>query len=181
MTNIIKEWPKMTKWQRNLVCGYQRLTSAQVTALWPKMTEHQRDWVCINQRLTSAQVTALWPKMTEHQRDLVKAMKLPTILEARKRAGEYADRYNLKVSKGFLYAFREHDIRGCGVFKKTTFYKKGVLYRDWHCDPRPEVENSFGFGIWPKGNTPVQVPLRDFVVAVNRDDGKARVMAFKKV
>jgi hypothetical protein len=27
----------------------------------------------------------------------------------------------------------------------------------------------------------VQVPLRDFVVAVNRDDGKARVMAFKKV
>ena len=40
---------------------------------------------------------------------------------------------------------------------------------------RENIENSFGLGIWPKGNTPVKVKVKDWGVAVNRDDGKARV------
>ena len=77
---------------------------------------------------------------------------------------------------------REHDHRGCGIWNKTVSYVKGKLNKDWHVDPRAEVTDSFGYGIWPKeGNTKVRVPLDAFVVAVNRDDGKARVEAFEVV
>jgi hypothetical protein len=40
-------------------------------------------------------------------------------------------------------------------------------------------ENSFGFGIWPEGNTPIRVKIEDWGVAVNREDGKARVWGFE--
>ena len=39
----------------------------------------------------------------------------------------------------------------------------------------PKNENSFGLGIFPKGNTSVKVSVEDWGVEVNRDDGKARV------
>ena len=39
-------------------------------------------------------------------------------------------------------------------------------------------ENSFGLGIFPKGNTPIKVKISDWGVAVNRNDGKARVWGF---
>jgi hypothetical protein len=45
---------------------------------------------------------------------------------------------------------------------------------------RENEENSFGFGIWPKGNTPVKVKIEDWGVAVTvRNDGKARVWGFE--
>ena len=39
--------------------------------------------------------------------------------------------------------------------------------------------NSFGLGIWSKGNTPIKVKISDWGVAVDRDDSKARVMGFE--
>lgn len=94
---------------------------------------------------------------------------------------EYAKNYNLKVSKGYLYAYRNHDIYGRGMYNKTISYEKGKYYRDWHLDMRKEMENSFGLGIFPKGNVKVKVKIEDWGVAVNRDDGKCRVWGFEIV
>ena len=45
---------------------------------------------------------------------------------------------------------------------------------------RKDVENSFGLGIWPKGNTPVKVKIEDWGCEVDkRGDGKARVWGFE--
>ena len=92
---------------------------------------------------------------------------------------QYAKKYHLKVDNKYLYAFRNHDKCGRGMYKKTIFYEKGKYYRDWHCNMNPYNENSFGLGIFPTGNTPVKVKIEDWGVAVNRNDGKARVMGFK--
>ena len=45
----------------------------------------------------------------------------------------------------------------------------------------PNNENSFGLGIFPKGNTPIKVKISDWGVAVNREDGKARVWGFEVI
>jgi hypothetical protein len=58
------------------------------------------------------------------------------------------------------------------------YYKKGTYYKDWHCDPRADIDNSYGLGIWPEGNTPVRIKLEDFVVEVGTD-GKGRVWGFE--
>jgi hypothetical protein len=92
---------------------------------------------------------------------------------------KYANRHKLKFDSKYLYAFRDHDGRGRGVFNKTIFYEKGKYYRDWHCNMNRKEENSFGLGIWPKGNTPVKVKIEDWGVEVNRNDGKARVWGFE--
>ena len=91
---------------------------------------------------------------------------------------EYSEKYSLKFDEKYIYAFRNHDFCGRGNFIKTFFYEKGKYYRDWKCDMRSEVENSFGFGIWPQGNTPVKVSVKDWGTAVNKNDGKARVWGF---
>ena len=104
-----------------------------------------------------------------------------SIEQKTKEIKEYAKIHNLKFDGKYLYAFREHDNLGKGIFNKTISYEKGKYYKDWHCDMRKDIENSFGLGIWPKGNTPVKVKLEDWGTAVNRDDGKARAWGFKTV
>ena len=91
---------------------------------------------------------------------------------------EYAKLRSLKFSRGYLYAFREHDHAGRGRYSGAIFYQPGKTYRDWHCDMDASDENSFGLGISPQGNTAIRVHYRDWGVAVNRKDGKARVWAF---
>lgn len=91
----------------------------------------------------------------------------------------YAERHVLVFDGKYLYAFREHDGEGKGMFNKTISYKKGKYYRDWHLDMRKEVTNSFGLGVFPKGNTPVRVKVEDWGVCVNREDGKCRVWGFE--
>ena len=98
-----------------------------------------------------------------------------------KEAKAYAKKHNLKIKDDCLYAFRDHDIHGRGSYNKTLFYEKGKYYQDWHCDMNEIQENSFGLGIWPKGNTPVKVKIKDWGVAVDRDDGKGRVMGFEVI
>ena len=91
----------------------------------------------------------------------------------------YAKRYDLKFKNNVLYAYRDHDKHGRGLCNKTIRYKKGKYYRDWHCDMNVENENSFGLGIFPKGNTRIKVKVEDWGCSVNRDDGKARVWVFE--
>jgi len=107
--------------------------------------------------------------------------KEKTLKQKRLEVKEYAQQYNLKVDKKYLYAFRTHDHCGRGMFNKAISYKKGKYYKDWHCDMRVNKENSFGLGIFPKGNTPVKVKIEDWGVAVSRDDGKARVWGFEVI
>jgi len=92
---------------------------------------------------------------------------------------EYAQKWNLKFDGRYLYAYRNHDKYGRGNFIEAQFYEKGKYYRDWKCDMREDVNNSFGFGIWPEGNTLVKINIRDWGVAIKDDsDGKARVWGF---
>jgi hypothetical protein len=104
-----------------------------------------------------------------------------TLATKTKECKEYAEKHNLKITKKYLYAFRNHDKYGRGVFSKNTYYKKGQYYKDWHCDMRKDAENSFGLGIWPQGNTKVKIKIEDWGVAVNKNDGKARVWGFEIV
>ena len=102
-----------------------------------------------------------------------------TYNQKRKEIREYAKRYNLKFDGKFLYAFRDHDQYGRGLFNKAMFYEKGKYYKDWHCDMRKYTVNSFGLGIFPKGNTQVKIKVSDWGtvagVAEAHDNGKSRV------
>jgi len=67
------------------------------------------------------------------------------------------------------------------MFNQTIRYEKGQYYRDWHCDMRKDVENSFGLGIFPNGNTAVKVKITDWGLEVDREDGKCRVWGFEVI
>jgi len=100
-----------------------------------------------------------------------------------KEVKEYCEKYNLEFDykNRCFYAYREHDMHNRGIFNKTISYKKNKYYKDWHLDMRKNKENSFGLGIFPKGNTKVKVLIKDWGVSVNRKDGKARVWGFEIV
>ena len=104
-------------------------------------------------------------------------------LQKIKEVKEYCKKYNLEFDykNRCFYAYRNHDILGRGIWNKTISYKKGKYYKDWHLDMRKNEENSFGLGIWPKGNTKVKVLIKDWGVEVDRKDGKARVLGFEIV
>jgi len=68
------------------------------------------------------------------------------------------------------------------MFNNTIIYDKGYTYRDWRCDLNPDEENSFGLGIWPKGNTPVRIKIKDWGCEVkNHNEGKGRVWEFETI
>ena len=101
--------------------------------------------------------------------------KEKTIKQKTQEIKEYAKKHNLKFNGKYLYAYRDHDENGCGQYNKTISYETGKYYRDWHVDMNPKNENSFGLGIFPKGNTKIKVKIEDWGTEVNRKDGKARV------
>ena len=97
---------------------------------------------------------------------------------------EYAAKNKLEIKDGYLYAYRDHDKTGAGLFNKTIKYtKKNHLYKDWHCDLNPLHEDSYGLGIFPTGNTLVRVPLDCWGTAEYNDTNrnKARVWGFEIV
>jgi hypothetical protein len=103
-----------------------------------------------------------------------------TLEQKRKEVQEYAAKYNLKYDDEYLYAYRNHDCWGRGVWNQTISYQSGIYYYDWHCDLNPDNPNSFGLGIWPKGNTTVKIKISDWGTVVNHGpEGKARVWGFQ--
>lgn len=97
-------------------------------------------------------------------------------------AKAYAKKHQLECDDKYLYAYRNHDRWGRGIFNRAIFYSSGKYYRDWHCDVNPYNSNSYGLGILPKGNTLVRVKIEDWGCEVNSDsksDGKARVWGFE--
>jgi hypothetical protein len=99
--------------------------------------------------------------------------------EKLKEIKEYAKEHKLEFKNNKLIAYRNHDMYGRGVFNKTISYEKGKYYKDWRCNMNKEEKNSFGLGIFPKGNTKVEVKVEDWGCEVGREDGKARVFGFK--
>jgi hypothetical protein len=108
-----------------------------------------------------------------------KNFKEKTLKEKLKEIKEYAKEYKLEFKNNKLIAYRDHDMHDRGVFNKTISYTKGKYYKDWRCNMNKKEKNSFGLGIFPKGNTKVEVKVEDWGVAVGRKDGKARVFGFK--
>ena len=145
-----------------------------------KLTDNQKNYALRYQRLDWLSRVD-FDKLTDYQKGF--AINQPccdkSMAEKYTEVETYAQQHNLKIDAEYLYAYRNHSFWGGGIYRKFELYQPGVYYRDWHCDMRPREENSFGFGIWPKGNTPVRVKIEDWGVAVKRNDGKARVWGFE--
>ena len=174
-------WEGLPEGHKDLGCVYQPLPASFWRDVWKGLPERHRDQVCYHQRLPATFWREVWKGLTEHQRELLKAHESISPKEARRRAREYAAKHGLKAGYKWLYAFRDHDSDGRGMWGGGP-YGKGKYHRDWRCNMRPDAQNSFGFGIWPKGNTPVRVRLEDFGTEVEgHPEGKARVWGFEMI
>jgi len=92
---------------------------------------------------------------------------------------EYAKMYNLEIDDEYLYAYRNHDRYGRGLFNGGPYFP-GIMYEDWHCNCNPNIDNSFGFGIWSEGEIKVRVPLSAWGTWVKEgQEDKARVWKFE--
>ena len=176
-------WDELTEDQKISVCTYQKLSETFIKEVWSELTEGQKDYVCRYQNISEKFIKQIWSELTEVQQELITDIheSYPSKKERIERAKKYAKKHNLEIKGKHLYAFRNHSKWGRGMYSYTTFYKKGEMYEDWHCDPRRSELDSFGLGVFPRGNTLVRVPLDRFVVEVNRKDGKSRVEAFEMV
>jgi hypothetical protein len=169
----VEEFQDKVGW--NLISMCQKLSESFIREFQDKV-----NWDCISryQKLSESFIREFQDKVYYE----VQYKKHHQILDHKNLAIEYAKKHNLKIDNTYLYAFRNHDMHGRGMFNSAIFYEKGKEYRDFHCDLDSEEQNSFGLGIFPKGNTKVKVKLEDFGVEVKvSDKGKARVWAFEVV
>jgi len=196
--NLIQEFQDKVDW--DWISMHQKLSEEFIREFQDKV-----DWTCISQYqklsepfIKESQDRVDWDYISECQKlsKRFRSSKFKKFLNLKlyneinqkksrtqkiKEMKSYAKEYNLKFTGKYLYAYRDHDKNGCGYFNKTIVYEKNKYYRDWHCDMRKDVENSFGLGIFPKGNTKVRISIRDWGVWTTREDGKARVYGFKIV
>ena len=195
--DFIREFQDKVYWDH--ISGWQTLSEDFIRKFQDRL-----DWISISifqilseEFIREFQDKVEWQTISEYQtfsndfikefQDKIKLNSYNKIHEAKtykqklKEIRKYAKQNDLKINNKFLYAYREHDNLGRGIFSKAVYYEKGNYYKDWHCDMRESEEDSFGFGIWPKGNTKVRVRIEDWGVAVNREDGKARVWGFEMI
>jgi len=169
-------WKDLTDYQKYHICEYQKLSLDFIQSVWKDLSNDQKTCICKYQKLSSKFILknlSVKQKEIQKKKHSVKSLKQKTL-----EIKDYAARYKLKFQDGFLYAFRDHDEFGRGQWNGTLFYEQGKYYRDWHCDMDVSEENSFGLGIFPKGNTPVKVDVKDWGCEVSRHDGKCRVWGF---
>jgi len=172
LEDFIREFKDRVNW--DCISAYQKLSEDFIREFKDKV-----DWPYISdsQKLSEDFIREFKDKIyIKIQKANFKEKSYDTKL---KEVKKYAKQYKLKFDGKYLYAYRDHDRNGCGQFNKTIIYEKGKYYRDWHCNMNPKEENSFGLGIFPEGNTPIKVKVEDWGVAVNRKDGKARVMGIE--
>ena len=171
---FIREFKDKVNWFR--ISAYQNLSEEFIREFQDKVNW---DFISEYQKLSEEFIREFQDKVDV---EVQKAAHQEKLLEQkRKEVVAYCKKHNLKLFKNYFYAFRNHDQYGRGEFNKTQSYQSGEYYQDWHCDMREDVENSFGFGIWPEGNTKVKVKIEDWGCAVDRNDGKARVWGFEIV
>ena len=159
------------------ISEYQKLTSKDLEKFKNKL-----DWNLVSQyqKLTSNDLEKFKDKINLAKQE--RHHKEKSLEEKRQEVAAYAAKYNLKFDGEVLHAFRNHDQWGRGAWNQTLSYSVGNYYQDWHCDMDSSNKNSFGLGIWPKGNTKITVSVNDWGTAVlNEPDGKARVFGFTVV
>jgi len=172
--SFIREFKNKVNWGN--ISSYQKLSEAFIREF-----ENKVDWyyISIYQVLSPEFRKEFKDKIDNEVYEEVNEVK--TLEQKTKECKEYAKKHNLEIDDEYLYAYRNHDEYGRGVFSRVISYEKGKYYRDWHCNMRKDAENSFGLGIWPEGNTKVKIKIEDWGVAVNKNDGKARVWGFEMV
>jgi len=172
--NFIREFQSKVNWHH--ISARQKLSENFIREFQSKVNWNN---ISADQKLSENFIREFQDRVdSKLQKEIYKEK---TLKQKRLEVEEYAQQYNLKVDEKYLYAFRTHDDFGRGIFNKAIFYEKGKYYRDWHCNMRENEENSFGLGIFSKGNTPVKVKIEDWGVAVSRKDGKARVWGFEVI
>jgi hypothetical protein len=188
--DFIREFKDEVNWYS--ISAYQSLSEDFIREFedkvhWPLISESQP---LSEEFIREFKDNIEWDCISEYQalsEDFIKEFKDRLDLDIIRKKKEthipvesYAEKHGLTIENGFLYAFRNHDKWGKGYYSLTKRYQKGVYYRDWHCNVNPCNENSYGFGIWPKGNTPIRVKVKDWGTAVlNNLGGKARVWGFE--
>ena len=172
---FIKEFQDKVDWSS--VSSYQKLSEEFIREFQDKVKWKE---ISIYQQLSEEFIKEFQDKVDSH---LYKAVhQVISHQKKLKQAKAYAKKYKLQCDNKYLYAYRMHDFNGAGIWNKAIKYKKGTYYRDWHLDMRPEVENSFGLGIFPEGNTKVKVKIEDWGVEVFDDSrNKVRVWGFEIV
>ena len=151
-------------------------------------------WISAYQKLSEEFIREFqdivnWDFISEYQKlseEFAKEFNLTTQLEIqdlhkkinnKENAIEYAIKHELPIDENYLYAYRNFK----GIFSPYGTYQLRKYYRDWHCDPRENVKNSYGFGIWgnpSEGDCLVRVKLEDFVIDTC-ENTKARVWGFE--
>ena len=170
--DFIKEFKDKVEWY--YISGYQTLSEDFIRefkdkVIWYYISKYQTLSEDFIREFKDKIDIKLYNKV---HKKLTKEQKLKEVIK-------YAEKHNLKLDKNYLYAFRNHDKNGKGMFSKNVSYKKDNYYKDWHLDMRKNIKNSFGLGIWAEGNTPIKVKIEDWGVEVDREDGKARVWGFE--
>jgi hypothetical protein len=169
--DFIEKYKDKLDW--NCISRYQNLSEPFIEKYKDKL-----DWECISayQNLSEPFIEKYRDKINiETYR---KSHEKKTYKQKLEEVKSYAEKYNLKHNSKYLYAYRNHTPQGRGMIK-PIIYKKGVYYKDWHCDVDKHNYDSYGFGIWNKGNTRVKVKIGDWGVEVRDKKGKARVWGFE--
>jgi len=177
---FIIEFQKKVHW--NYISGYQKLSEKFIIEFQDKVSW---DNISVSQKLSEEFIREFqdkvhWDNISGYQnlsdefREEFKLGKIkkPISIE------EYAKKHNLEIKDGYLYAFRDHNFNGSGIYRKNIYYEKGKAYKDWHCDLNPDHENSYGLGVFPKGNTAIKVKVEDWGTGVRGSD-KGRVWEFE--
>ena len=167
---FIREFQDKVNWYK--VSQYQKLSESFIREFMNRM---RWDNIYSYQKLSEDFIRKFFNVGAKDIKIQKSNHKEKSLEQKTKEIKAYAKRHHLKFDGKFLHAFRNHDFNGCGLFNKTIVYEKGKYYRDWRCNMNPSNENSFGLGIFPKGNTKIKVKVEDWGVEVNRNDGKARV------
>ena len=169
---FIREFKNKVNWDN--ISYYQQLSESFIREFKNKINW---SYISNNQKLSEEFIREFQDKINiEVQKE---AFKKKALKQKLKEVKAYAKKHNLKYDKDYLYAYRNHDFNGSGIWNKVIKYEKGKYYQDWHCDMRENVLNSFGLGIWKEGSVPIKIKISDWGVAVNKEDSKARVMGFE--
>jgi hypothetical protein len=174
--NFIREFKDTIDWYN--ISEYQKLSESFIIEF-----QHKVNWLNISicQKLSENFIKEFKDKVNIEL--YKKVNKTITYNQKVKECKEYCEKHNLEFDykNKCFYAYRDHNFNGSGIYCKNIYYEKGKYYRDWHLDMREREQNSFGLGIFPKGNTKVKVLIEDWGVETDREYGKSRVWGFEVI
>ena len=193
--NFIRKFKKKIYWYRislnqklseDFIREFQNIISLYDIAYYQQLSENfikefkdKINWKCISySQILSKEFIEKFKDKINIKVQIETHHKKLSLQEKQKIVKNYCKEFNLEYDDKYLYAFRVHDINDSGIFNKAISYKKNKYYRDWRCNLNPNEINSFGYGIFPKGNTEVKVKIEDIGCWVN-DSNKLRVWGFK--